>query len=90
MSVEFEEVGQPERKIEVSLHNHAGDGVARKLRITEGTQLGALVDSYMESVGANYNANSYVRTVNRQPAASDYVLQDGDKIAVIPSEVKGQ
>ena len=34
-------------------------------------------------------ASSYLIRVNRQPVASDYVLQEGDRITVTPTKIEG-
>lgn len=35
------------------------------------------------------SASDYLIRVNRQPAASDHVLQEGDRVSITPVKIEG-
>lgn len=69
--------------IRVKFINNLGTGFASEFEIQEGTVLAQFVS---EQVGEN-PAYDYAISVNRGPEVAEYVLRDGDKIAVTPRKM---
>ena len=65
--------------------NNDGGGFADHIDIAEGTTVTALFERRMTSG----KPNDYLIRVNRQPVASDYVLQDGDRVSFTPVKIEG-
>lgn len=70
--------------IEVQFINATGHGYARRLQCSTGTTLREL----NESQGVT-DPSRYQILVNGEPAAAEYVLQDGDKVVASVSNIKG-
>lgn len=65
--------------------NNDGGGFADHLEIADGTAVRALFE---ERVKQGDPADYLIR-VNRQPAAADYVLRDGDRVSFTPVKIEG-
>ena len=65
--------------------NNDGGGFADHIEIAEGTSVTALFEQRISSG----KPNDYLIRVNRQPVASDYVLQDGDRVSFTPVKIEG-
>ncbi len=66
------------------INNHGG-GFADYLEVSEGTT----VQKFFEQQLPDGNPHDYLIRVNRQPAASDQVLQEGDRISFTPVKIEG-
>jgi sulfur carrier protein ThiS len=64
--------------------NNDGGGFADYIEQPEGTTVGQLFES---RVGGD--AKDYLIRVNRQPAAADQVLQEGDRVSLTPVKIEG-
>jgi hypothetical protein len=65
--------------------NCDGGGFADHLEIAEGTTVGTLF-----SQKASYGKPAdYLIRVNRQPAAANQVLQEGDRVSFTPTKIEG-
>ena len=64
--------------------NNDGAGFADYVEIQPGTT----VKSFFKS-RCSGEAASYLIRVNRQPVASDYVLQESDRITITPTKIEG-
>ena len=71
--------------IEVLYINNQGEGFSRKTDISEGTTISEFVAARTGEV----NFSDYTIRVNRDAVERDYVLEDGDKITVVPTGIKG-
>jgi hypothetical protein len=65
--------------------NNDGGGFADHVDIAEGTTVGAF---FAERV-PHGKAQDYLIRVNRQPAAADQVLQEGDRASFTPTKIQG-
>ena len=65
--------------------NCDGGGFADHLDIAEGTAVGTL---FCEKVPYGKAADYLIR-VNRQPAAANQVLHEGDRISFTPTKIEG-
>lgn len=65
--------------------NCDGGGFADHLDIAEGTSVGTL---FCEKVPYGKAADYLIR-VNRQPAAANQLLQEGDRISFTPTKIEG-
>jgi hypothetical protein len=65
--------------------NCDGGGFADHLEITDGTTVATL---FCEKVPYG-KASDYLIRVNRQPAAANQVLQEGDRISFTPTKIEG-
>jgi hypothetical protein len=65
------------------INNHGG-GFADQIQIASGTTVRALFD---ERIGGK--PADYLIRVNRQPATSDQVLQEGDRVSITPTKIEG-
>ena len=65
------------------INNHGG-GFADDIEIQEGTTVHKLFDARIGGSPADH-----LIRVNRQPVASDYVLQHGDRISITPVKIEG-
>ena len=65
--------------------NNDGGGFADHIEVANGTTAQDLFDQQVRS-GKSHN---YLIRVNRQPVATDQVLQDGDRISVTPTKIEG-
>ena len=64
--------------------NNDGGGFADYIEIEEGTSVAALFE---QRIGGK--PSDYLIRVNRQPVASNYVLQDCDRITFTPVKIEG-
>ena len=64
--------------------NHDGGGFADHLEIAEGLTVQQLFDQK-----AKGRPQDYLIRVNRQPAARDAVLQEGDRVSFTPIKIEG-
>ena len=51
---------------------------------TRGSSVGSTVAAVTERDASNYSAQ-----VNDRPASADQVLNDGDRLSIVPTKVKG-
>ena len=65
--------------------NNEGGGFADYVHINEGTT----VKSFLHEKLAGREPSDYLIRVNRLPVASDYVLQEGDRVTATPLKVEG-
>jgi sulfur carrier protein ThiS len=65
--------------------NNDGGGFAQHMEVAEGT---VLLDFFQKQF-PNREPGDYLIRVNRQPASSDQVLQDNDRITVTPTRIEG-
>ena len=65
--------------------NNDGGGFADHIEIANGTTVQAL---FNQRVGAGKESNYLIR-VNRQPASSEQVLLDGDRVSITPTKIEG-
>jgi hypothetical protein len=66
------------------INNHGG-GFADYVEVPEGTSVRAM---FQREVPAG-KPDQYLIRVNRQPAPSDQMLQDGDRISFTPVKIEG-
>jgi hypothetical protein len=64
--------------------NNLGGGFADYLDVPQGT---TITELFEQRVGGN--ADDYLIRVNRQPVASDQVLQEMDRVSVTPVKIEG-
>ena len=64
--------------------NHDGGGYADHLEIADGLTVQQLFDQK-----AKGRPRDYLIRVNRQPAAAETVLQDGDRVSFTPIKIEG-
>ncbi len=65
--------------------NNDGGGFADHLELESGTTVKQLFAKQM----AGREAGDYLIRVNRQPAAADHILQDGDRVSMTPTKIEG-
>ncbi len=65
--------------------NNDGAGFADHIEVETGTTVSKL---FTQRVPAG-KASDYLIRVNRQPAAADQVLQEGDRISFTPVKIEG-
>ncbi len=65
--------------------NNDGGGFADYVEAAEGTT----VEKFFGEQLPDQKAEDYLIRVNRQPVASDYCLQDGDRITMTPTKIEG-
>jgi hypothetical protein len=64
--------------------NNDGGGFADYIEVEPGTTVAKLFDDRIGGKPADY-----LIRVNRQPVASDYVLQEGDRASCTPTKIEG-
>ena len=64
--------------------NNQGGGFADHIQVPDGTTVRALFD---EKIGGK--PADYLIRVNRQPAAADQVLVEGDRVSITPTKIEG-
>ena len=64
--------------------NNDGGGFADHLEIDAGTTVMQLFQQKIKG-----RPQDYLIRVNRQPAAADAVLQDGDRVTITPVKIEG-
>jgi sulfur carrier protein ThiS len=65
--------------------NNDGGGFADHVEVREGTTVRQLFQQQVPSG----KADSYLIRVNRQPVASEQVLQEGDRVSFTPVKIEG-
>ena len=65
--------------------NNDGGGFADYVEVAQG----ATVESFFAGRLPNRSPGDYLIRVNRQPAAADQVLQDGDRVTITPTKIEG-
>jgi sulfur carrier protein ThiS len=65
--------------------NNDGAGFADRLEIADGTTVASLFASQIP----HGSPQDYLIRVNRQPAAADQVLQEGDRVSLTPVKIEG-
>ena len=65
--------------------NNDGGGFADHIEIASGTTVEKL---FAERVPYG-KAHDYLIRVNRQPAAADQILQEGDRVSFTPTKIEG-
>jgi sulfur carrier protein ThiS len=65
--------------------NNDGSGFADYVTALEGTT----VEQFFKEKMPGQKPTDYLIRVNRQPVASDYVLQDNDRVTITPTKVEG-
>jgi hypothetical protein len=69
----------------ILLINNDGGGFADHIEIEPGTTVERLFAQRIEFG----KPHDYLIRVNRQPTASDYVLQEGDRVSITPTKIEG-
>ena len=67
------------------LINNDGAGFADYIDVNEGTTVAKL---FAQRIPHGRSENYLIR-VNRQPVASDQVLQEGDRLSITPTKIEG-
>lgn len=65
--------------------NNDGGGFADYLEVADGTTVEQLVQQQIGSA----KVENYLIRVNRQPCASDQILQPGDRVSITPTKIEG-
>ena len=65
--------------------NNDGGGFADQIDVEPQTTVAKLFEQRIEGG----KAHDYLIRVNRQPAAADYVLHEGDRISFTPVKIEG-
>jgi hypothetical protein len=65
--------------------NNDGGGFADYVEIAEGTA----VKKFFEEHVPHGSPDDYLIRVNRQPAAADQALQEGDRVSFTPTKIEG-
>ena len=65
--------------------DNQGGGFADYLDVPEGKT----VEQFFNDNMPGSKPNDFLIRVNRQPVASDYILQDGDRVTVTPLKIEG-
>ena len=71
--------------MKVLVINNDGGGFADYVEVSEGT---TVRDLFQREVSSGKPDNYLIR-VNRQPCASDQMLQEGDRISFTPTKIEG-
>jgi sulfur carrier protein ThiS len=75
---------QKESILKVLFINNDGAGFADYVEIETDTTVKAFFNDRCRG-----EASSYLIRVNRQPVASDYILQPNDRITITPTKIEG-
>jgi hypothetical protein len=65
--------------------NNDGGGFADYIDVAEGTNVQRLFADRLPGA----KAENYLIRVNRQPAARDQVLREGDRVSMTPTKIEG-
>ena len=65
--------------------NNDGGGFADYIDLPHGTNVRELFEQKMQGA----KAENYLIRVNRQPAARDQVLVEGDRVSMTPTKIEG-
>ena len=71
--------------MQVLFINNMGAGFADYIDVEENTTVSTLFEQKMP----HGSPGDYLIRVNRQPVASDYVLQQGDRVSITPCKIEG-
>ena len=71
--------------MKVLLINNDGGGFADRVEVPEGT---TAIDLFRRTV-KHRGPEDYLVRVNRQPAARDEALKDGDRVSITPLKIEG-
>lgn len=71
--------------MKVMFINNDGGGFADYIEVAQGLTIAQL---FAEQISHGRPADYLIR-VNRQPVASDTVLQEGDRVSVTPTKIEG-
>ena len=74
--------------VKVTLLNHEGEGYAQNFELQDGTEMQKFFTEQMGEQGAKY-VDDYAIRVNREPVTADYILQDGDRVTITPTKIRG-
>jgi len=64
--------------------NNDGGGFADHIEVEPGTRVQTLFNDRVKE-----RASDYLIRVNRQPAAADHVLEEGDRVSFTPVKIEG-
>ena len=67
------------------LINNDGAGFADYIEVTQGTTVEKLFAQRIP----HGKPHDYLIRVNRQPCASDQLLQEGDRVSITPTKIEG-
>jgi len=65
--------------------NNDGGGFADYVEVSPSMT----VEEFFNEKMPNRKPDDFLIRVNRQPVASDYVLQEGDRVTVTPTKIEG-
>jgi len=65
--------------------NNEGGGFADYVEVADGLT----IDQFFSERMHGCKARDYLIRVNRQPVASDHVLQDMDRVTITPTKIEG-
>ncbi len=85
ISVDIDKNKNKETNMKILWINNDGGGFADYINVNEGTT----VKSFFSEKLPNCNPEDYLIRVNRQPVASDYALQEGDRVTMTPTKIEG-
>lgn len=71
--------------MQILVINNDGGGFASHIDVPDGTTVQQLFERQVK----HRRAEDYLIRVNRQPCASDQVLQPGDRISITPTKIEG-
>lgn len=71
--------------IEVTYVNNTGEGFSRRVEVQEGTT----IELFVAARTGEVNFDAYTIRVNRDAVERNYTLEDGDRITVVPTSIKG-
>jgi hypothetical protein len=71
--------------MKILLINNDGGGFADYVEVPDGTTVRQLFQQQIKSG----DAHDYLIRVNRQPVASDQVLQPNDRCSITPTKIQG-
>jgi hypothetical protein len=65
--------------------NNEGSGFADHIDVAEGTTIAQVFAKHLPE----RSASDFLIRINRQPAAADQVLQEGDRISITATKIAG-
>jgi len=71
--------------VKILFINNDGGGFADHIDVEEGTTVETLFSQRI----ANAKSENYLIRVNRQPAAANQPLQEGDRVSFTPTKIEG-
>jgi hypothetical protein len=71
--------------VKILFINNDGGGFADYIDVEEGTTVQTLFAQRMKSA----QPANYLIRINRQPAAADQVLREGDRVSFTPTKIEG-